>query len=156
MKLLETFAKEPQLKNSDWLVVSECLKIVHPQTFEQISKNRLVLSCCPESEDGAKVYGKLASMIRSNSPRSILVVTIECSPHCYLLQAAVNEALYICSSKPASVSRRVFADGDLREISPEAVRVARYLHLVEKLIRKSPEILEDLREFSLEQKADLK
>lgn len=156
MKLLETFAKEPQLKNSDWLVVSECLKIVHPKTFEQISKDRIVLSCCPEAEDGPAIYGKLASMIRSNNPNSILVVTIECSPHCYTLQAAVNEALYICTTKPALVSRKVFVDGVLQEISPEAVRVARYLHLVEKLIRQSPGILQDLKKHSLEQQADLK
>jgi hypothetical protein len=77
-------------------------------------------------------------------------VTIDGSPHCFQLHAAVNEAEYILGEK-LNKRHYVVVDGrDLHEISPDTVRVARYLHLVEKLVRERPEILAELEKHSLE------
>ncbi|MEM3326618.1 MAG: 4Fe-4S ferredoxin, partial [Thermoproteus sp.] len=96
------------------------------------------------------LYGKMARMFKSSRPRSLTVVSIEGSPHCLLLHASANEAEYILGGK---IPKRHFVvvDGrELREISPDAVRVARYLHIVDELIKKRPEVLEELKKHSLE------
>lgn len=151
MYLLKTWVKAPQLKNSDWLIIGECVKYINSNVLKKLSEGRVVLSVCPEA-DGSLIYGKLASMIRSSNPKSITVLTIDSSPHCLALHAAVNEALYIVKEK---VPRKhyVLIDGtQLVEISPNAIRVARYLHLVEKLVKENPEILKELEKHSLEYK----
>jgi len=151
MHLLKTWVKAPQLKGSDWLIVGECVKHINSNVLDELSKGRVILSVCPEAE-GSFTYGKLASMIRSSNPKSIVVLTIDSSPHCLGLHAAVNEALYIVKEK---VPRKhyVLVDGhELVEISPNAIRVARYLHLVDRLIKKNPEILKELEKHSLEYK----
>ncbi len=151
--LIPTWAKDPSLEGSDWLVIGSCIKRMDPDKFAELSKGKVVLSVCPEAENVGVVYGKLASMIRSGRPRSITTVSVECSPHCYTLQAAVNEAIYIANAHDIPLSLNVFHQGEVKPISAEAVRVSRYLHLVEELIQDNPEILEKLESYSLEHKA---
>jgi len=149
MKLMEIWVKAPILKGKDLLIVSECLKYVNKEIYRSISNGKVVLSVCPEN-DNPEIYGKIASIIRSSNPKSITVVTIDGSPHCFLVHAGVNEAAYILGRK---VPRRhyVLRNGkELIEITPEAIRVARYLSLVDELVRKNKEILDKLKKYSLE------
>ncbi len=149
MKLLEIWVKAPLLRNSNLLIVSRCLKAVNPQLFKEISKEKVVLTACPEGEN-VSIYGKIASIIRSSRPKSITVVSIDGSPHCLQLHAAVNEAVYILGERIPK-EHYVVLDGEkLIRISPEAVRVARYLSLVDKLLRKNTDILKELEKHSLE------
>ncbi len=155
MKLLQTWAKAPFLKDADVLIVSECLKYIYPEVATEFSEGRAVLTVCPEAEQNAIVYGKLASMIRSSPPKTITVLTVECSPHCYLLHAAVNEAIYIADSS-IPVSHFVCLNGEIIEVSNDAIRLARYLHLVQKALDNDPWLREKLGELSLEQQAEIK
>lgn len=145
--LISTWAKSPNLKDKDVLIVSECLERIYPAAYEKISAGKEVLTACPEANE--VVYGKLASILKSVKPRSITVLTVECSPHCYLLHAAVNEAFYITGSKIPHKHFICF-EGELKEISPDAVRLARYLHLVDELLKKDKSVLEKLKKYSLE------
>jgi len=155
MKLLQTWAKAPFLKDANLLLVSECLKHICPKVAEEFSKGRVVLTVCPEAEPNAIIYGKLASMIKSRKPKTITVLTVECSPHCYLLHAAVNEAIYIADSD-IPVRHFVCLDGEAIEVSNEAIRMARYLHLVERALNNDPRLRERLAELSLEQQAEMR
>jgi len=149
MWVWSTWVKTPLLKGRDLVIASACLRFVNSEIVEKIARDKVVLVACPEREHPA-LYGKIASIVRSLKPRSITVVTIDGSPHCLQLHAAVNEAEYILGEK-LSKRHYVVVDGrDLHEISPDTVRVARYLHLVEKLVRERPEILAELEEHSLE------
>jgi hypothetical protein len=152
-RLIPTWAKDPRLAGSDLLIVSGCLGAVWPEALATASRDRVVLTVCPEAENVAVVYGKLASMIRSGRPRSISVLTVECSPHCFTLHAAVLEALYIAQAQDLPLSLAVCHAGEIKPISPVTVRVARYLHLLDGLVRQHPEIEEQLRELSLEHRA---
>jgi len=143
------WVKTPILKGSDILIVSACLPYVNPKLFEELSKDKVVLFACPERENPTH-YGKIASIIRSSKPRSITVVTVDGSPHCFTLHASVNEAEYILGEKVEKKHYVVVNAKELKEISPNAVRVARYLHLVDELLREKPEVLEKLRKLSLE------
>ena len=149
--ILSLWVKTDILKNAVWIICSECLKYVNPRLYQELSREGLVLEFCPE-EKGQLVYGKIASMIRSTNPSKIKVVTIDGSPHCFTLHAAVNEAIYILGKKVDKEHYVVLDGKELVKISPESIRVARYLSLVDKLVRKNMWVLEHLRKYSLEYK----
>lgn len=147
--LWSTWAKAPHLEGAEVLVVSACLPVVNPELFERLAEGRAVLFACPERESAAH-YGKLASMIRSMNPRKVVVVTIDGSPHCFALQASVNEAEYILGEK-LDKEHYVVVDGkELVKINPDAIRVARYLSIVDSIITKHSEILGELAKHSKE------
>uniref|UniRef100_A0A7J2U3J0 4Fe-4S ferredoxin n=1 Tax=Ignisphaera aggregans TaxID=334771 RepID=A0A7J2U3J0_9CREN len=149
MWVWSTWVKTPLLKGRDLVIASACLRFINNDVLEKLGRGKVVLFACPEREHPA-LYGKIASIIRSSKPRTITVVTVDGSPHCFQLHAAVNEAEYILGEK-IDKKHYVVVDGkELHEISPDAVRVARYLHLVEKLVKENPKILEELKKHSLE------
>lgn len=151
-RLWSTWAKAPQLKGADVAIVAACLPFINRELYERVAEGKVVLLACPEQEPTA-LYGKIASMIRSTKPRSLTVVSIEGSPHCALLHASVNEAEYILGERVERRHYVVLDAKELKEISPDAARVARYLHLVQKLVEKNPEILKELEKYSLEYNA---
>jgi len=155
MWLWSIWVKTPKLNNSDILIVSACLPHVNKELFDKIASGKQVLFACPERESSA-YYGKIASIIRSSKPKSITIVTIDGSPHCFQLHAAANEAAYIVG-KEVIKKHYVVVDGkNLIEISPNSIRIARYLHIVERLINMNPEILNELKKHSLEYINELK
>lgn len=149
LKLLRTWVKAPILKNADLLILGECTRIVNPSTVQKLGENKTILTYCPEGE-GPLAYGKIASIIRASKPRSITVLTIDGSPHCLLVHAAVNEAIFEVGEQIKQEHYVLVNGKKLVKISPNTIRVARYLHLVEKLIKKHPEILNELEKLSLE------
>ncbi len=146
--LLSVWVKAPMLKNSEILLSSACLPIVDPRIFEELSRGRVTLLVCPEKE-GAAYYGKIASIVRSSKPRRMVVATIDGSPHCFILHASVNEAEYILGEK-LEREHYVLMGGKLKRISPDAVRIARYLGLVDEAISRDPSIIGNLSKLSEE------
>ncbi|MEM3937497.1 MAG: 4Fe-4S ferredoxin [Desulfurococcaceae archaeon] len=147
--LWSTWVKTPLLKNAEILVVSACLPVVNPELYRKLSEGKVVLFACPEREN-ATHYGKLASMIRSMKPKKLTVVTIDGSPHCFALQASVNEAEYILGEKVEREHYVVLNGKELKQISPDAVRVARYLSVVNAVVERHPEVLDELGRYSKE------
>jgi hypothetical protein len=144
-----TWAKAPFIESQEVLVASACLPVVNPRLFEELSRGRVVLLACPERESAA-YYGKLASIIRSTRPRRLVVVTIDGSPHCFALQASVNEAEYILGER-VEREHYVVVDGvELKKISPNAIRVARYLSIVNDVVESNPAFLRELEKHSKE------
>lgn len=149
MKLVETWVKAPFLKEASLLLVGECVQDIFPDVYREFVEGRVVLTTCPEAENASLIMGKLASILTCSSPKELTVLTVEGSPHCFTLHASVNEALFVTG---AEISSRhfVIVEGKALRVSPESVRVGRYLHLVQKCIQRCPEVLEDLRRYSLE------
>lgn len=144
-----TWVKAPILKGADLLICSACLPVVSPEIFEKISQGKTVLFACPEQESPAH-YGKIASIIRSSRPRSVTVVTIDGSPHCFALHASLNEAEYILGEKVNKEHYVVVDARELVKISPDAIRVARYLSIVQEMIERAPEAIGELEKHSEE------
>lgn len=149
-KLLESWAKSPFLNDADVLIVGECVQNSYPDIFARMSEGKVVLTVCPEAEH--PIFGKLASMITSTRPRKIEVLTVDCSPDCYTLHAGVNEAMYI-SRHPVPHRHFVILNGEVNEVSPEAIRLSRYLTLTQKAIEDNPDLVALLDKYSLEQKS---
>jgi len=154
MKLVEIWVKAPLLKDASLLLAGECVQAIYPELFKKFSKGRVVLTNCPEAE-GSVSMGKLASIVTCSAPKEITVLTVEGSPHCYTLHAAVNEALFVANSD-LKCRHFVIVDGRPLEVSPESVRLGRYLHLSQKCIDENPKILDELAKFSLEHRKSLK
>lgn len=153
--LIETFAKSRFLQDADVLIVGTCLLREYPRLVRELSKNRIVLSNCPEKD--LPIYGKLASMIRSaqkaGAPvRSIVGLSMDCSPHCLLIQTGINEAYHMLGITSADLPKKhyVCREGKFLEVSENTLRIGRYLSLVQKLLEKHPGILDKLRGYSLE------
>jgi len=155
MKLLETWVKAPFLRDASLLVVGECVQAVSPDVYKKFEEGRVVLTSCPEAENAGSIMGKLAAIIACSNPKKVTVLTMEGSPHCFMLHAALNEAVFITGSNITS-KHFVVVDGKAAEVSPESVRVGRHLHLVQKCIENYPRILEDLSCHSLEQRCLMK
>lgn len=151
MKLLETWVKAPFLKGSSLLLMSECAEAVFPDLCKKFTKGRVVLASCPTVENPGLMMGKLASILRCSEPKEVTLLTVDGSPHCFTLHSALNQALFLTKSNIPS-SRYVIVEGKAVEVSPESVRVGRYLHLVQKCIQKYPNLLDELGRYSLEQK----
>ncbi len=147
--LMGTWVKAPILKEQTIVIASRCLKWVNPRIYKDLSEKGVILEHCPEQE-GQVVYGKIASIIRSSNPKKLIIATIDGSPHCFTLQAAVNEAAYILGEKVEREHYVVLDGKKLIKISPEVIRVARYLSHVEKLLSKNKWILKELKQYSKE------
>ncbi len=149
-KLIESWAKSPFMNGADVLIMGECVRNSYSDIFKEFSKGRVVLTVCPEAEQ--PIFGKLASMLTSTKPRSITVLTVDCSPDCYTLHAGVNEAYYI-SDIDVPREHFVILNGKTIKISPEAIRLSRYLSLTQKAIENDPTLIEGINKHSLEHKA---
>jgi hypothetical protein len=151
MRLLEVWVKGSFLRGASILILSECLRQIHPKLCEEFSKDRLSLSICPEREGFDGIVTKLATILRTSNPRDLTVLTMEGSPHCLFLHTSVLQALFLTGLGIRS-RHFVVLDGVPLEVRPEAVRIARYLHLVDRLLTKCPEALEGIKELSHEQR----
>ncbi|HID90463.1 TPA: 4Fe-4S ferredoxin, partial [Candidatus Bathyarchaeota archaeon] len=132
--LLRIWVKSPSLRGADILIVGECVGELDKPAYHRLSKGKVVLTFCPEADPVSSALGKLSSIIRSSAPRSISLLTVEGSPHCLTLHAALNEALYVTKCAIPTEHYVLVGDEAVR-ISPDSVRVARYLHLVDRLVR---------------------
>ena len=72
--------------------------------------------------------------------QSQTVVTVDGSPHCFTPHTSLNTAKYILGENIEGKHYVVVDGRELYEVKPDAVRVARYLHLVEQLVREKPEV----------------
>ena len=153
-ELLSIWVKAPILNGSTIVIMAKCLKWVNPELYKEFSEKGIVLENCPEQE-GALSYGKIASIIRSSNPKKIIVVTIDGSPHCFALQAAVNEAVYLLGEEVDKEHYVVVNGEKVVKINPETIRVARYLSLVDILIKSNPNILKELYNLSKEQQQSI-
>jgi hypothetical protein len=149
--LWSTWVKSPILKSKKLYIVSACLPQVNKELYERICSEGTVLLACPEKESPT-YYGKLASMLRSNEEfiEELIIITIDGSPHCFTLQASVNEAEYILGRKIKREHYVLVNGTELINIDPNVIRIARYLHIVNKLIRENPSVVRELSRCSLE------
>lgn len=147
--LLSTWVKSSKLKEKNLIILSACLSNVNPELYRRITEGKEVLQVCPERE-GIHYRGKLALIIKSCKPKLIEIVTLDGSPHCYLIHASINTVEYILGYRLNKKHYVVVNGEEIREISSEAVRLARYLHIIDELLRKDTKLTSKLENLSLE------
>jgi hypothetical protein len=116
------------------LVYGSCVRDEYPEIFERVSEGRVPLSVCPEAEHINIVSLKLASILARVELEEVVVLTVDGSPHCVQLHHALEEAVRVTRSG-VPVQHLVVEGGEVVAVSREAVKAARYLSRVERLIR---------------------
>ena len=148
---METWVRDPLLKGASILILGECFRSVFPEICERFGENRVVLTSCPQAEGFSGLVEKMAMIMRCSNPKEMIVLTVDGSPHCNVLHNSVNGAVFLIKDQTHIGHFVIVGEGDVKEVSSESIRVARYLHLLEKCIQKCPEVIGDLKCLSLEQ-----
>jgi hypothetical protein len=86
-----------------------------------------------EREHMNKAGFKLTTILEKAGPKDITVLTFDGSPHCLQLHFAVEQAKDLTKSD-VRVSHYVVEHGKVFRVSREAVRTARHLSEVQKLL----------------------
>jgi len=133
MELLSTNINHSKLRDSSLLVYGTCVEAEAQNIFKKLSKGRLSLHVCLEKEHMDKVGFKLAIILMTSKPREITVLTIDGSPHCLQLHFTVEQAKNITNSK-VKITHYVIEHGKLIQISKDAVKTARHLSHIQKLL----------------------
>lgn len=115
------------------LVYGSCVREEHPEIFELFEEGRIALSACPEAEHINVIALKLASIFARTKLEEVIILTVDGSPHCLQLHHAAEEAAKIAGSE-LNVSHYVIEEGRAVEVSREAIKTARYLSKVDKLL----------------------
>jgi len=118
------------------LVYGSCIFNEYPDILSRFSEGRVALGVCLESEHLNVVSLKLASIFARVDLEEVVVLTVDGSPHCIQLHHAVEEARKV-TGRQINVRHFVIEGGEALEVSPEAVKVARYLSKIQRLLSKT-------------------
>lgn len=115
------------------LIYGTCLRDEYPEVLYEFSKDYVPLAVCLEEEHMNMVGFKLATIMNSCKPIEIVVLTVDGSPHCVQLHMMVEECLKLVPG--INVKHYVIYKGETIEVSSKAIKTARYLTKVKKLLR---------------------
>lgn len=118
------------------LVYGSCIFNEYPDILSRFSEGRVALGVCLEAEHLNVVALKLASIFARVDLEEVVVLTVDGSPHCIQLHHAVEEARKV-TGRQVNVRHFVIEGGEALEVSPEAVKVARYLSKIQRLLNKT-------------------
>lgn len=105
----------------------------YPEIFDSFRESRVHLSVCPEAEHINVIALKLSSILARVNLEEVVVLTVDGSPHCVQLHHAIEEAARVTGNRVV-VHHYVIEEGKAVQVSREAVKVARYLSRVDKLL----------------------
>ncbi len=118
---------------NQFLVIGSCVIQEHPKIQEKYSKNRACLHVCLETYHMNMVETKLACMVKIHKPTELVVLTVDGSPHCFQLHV-IAEDLHRYFDLDTVVKHLVIEQGKVHEIDGVAVKTARHLHKVQRLL----------------------
>ena len=117
------------------LIYASCIDVERPGLPESVAPDSVRASVCMEREQFNVVSLKVASILARVELEELAVLTVDGSPHCVQLHHAVEEAVKIAGGvKPRHL---VLAEGEVVEVPARAVKTARYLSKVARLLTSS-------------------
>ncbi len=136
-KLIDINAKSKVIRGSRrLLIVSRCLELEHPEVIERFRGDYSIVTVCPEEEHINHVGFKLAGMIARSDFDEVSVLSVDGSLHCIQLHFMVEE-IFKFMDLDSKVRRKhyVVEKGRVMEVDSKAVKTARYLSKVQKLLQ---------------------
>ncbi len=128
MDLMSTNAKGKNVRGRKILLHGTCI-LENPQYLEGFD-DYTKLSFCPEKEHINMAFYKLMAIM--SVAEELVVLTTDGSPHCVQLHYIAQEVLRY-SEKKFPVRHLVVNNGKIVEISPEDVKLSRYLSKIKRL-----------------------
>ncbi|MGC9324212.1 MAG: ATP-binding protein [Desulfomonilia bacterium] len=115
----------PYLKNSDLLLLADCVAVAHPNLHTDLLRDRTVATGCPKLDNIEAHVQRLADILLTARPRSLTVVHMEV-PCCSAFVHAALHAIHL-SNAPVVLNEIVISrDGRvLQERSGDDVHAAR-------------------------------
>ena len=136
MELLSLNASSRLLRERRRLLIyGKCLEVERPGLIEQLSVRAVSAWACPERDHINVIALKVASMLARVELEELTVVTVDGSPHCVQLHHAVEEAIKVSKRGDLRVRHLVSHGEKVIEVSERAIKVARYLSKIERLLR---------------------
>ena len=111
------------------------MEVERPGLIEQLSVRAVSAWACPERDHINVIALKVASMLARVELEELTVVTVDGSPHCVQLHHAVEEAIKVSKRGDLRVRHLVSHGEKVIEVSERAIKVARYLSKIERLLR---------------------
>ncbi len=133
-QLLSTSVTARALRGAKVLIYSECLRWEWPEGLARVAEGHVALSVCLEREHISHLTAKLATLMVMGKPAELAVLTADGSPHCVQAHFAIRQALRL-TGLDVPVRHLVVEKGELYEVEPEAIYVARHLSKVQTLLR---------------------
>ncbi len=130
ISLLSTHVRSRHLTR-EILIYGSCVEAEHPEILKKF-KNCTALPICLEKFQPEQVAWKIAMIASLNKIRSISALTMDGSPRCIQLHFSIEDLRKLLPE--LKVKHYVVEKSELHEISSEAIRAARHLSKVEKLI----------------------
>jgi len=128
MDLMSTNAKGKNIRGKKLLLYGSCVD-ENPQYLEGF-EDYTKLSFCPEKEHINMAFYKLMAMM--SVAQELVVITVDGSPHCVQMHYIADEVLRY-SEKKFPLRHFVVNNGKIVEISPEDVKLSRYLSKIKRL-----------------------
>ena len=119
------------------LIYGSCIKEEYPEILEKFREKYVLLSVCLEKEHMNMVGFKLLGMMKRSRPEEIVVLTVDGSPHCVQLHFTIEECSKILEEFKERIVHLVIENGKIRKISPETVKICRYLTKVERILTRN-------------------
>ena len=119
------------------LIYGSCIKEEYPEILEKFREEYVLLSVCLEKEHMNMVGFKLLGMMKRCQPEEIIVLTVDGSPHCVQLHFTIEECSKILEEFKERIVHLVIENGKIRKISPETVKICRYLTKVERILARN-------------------
>ena len=136
-QLLSTSVTGKDLRGAELLIYSECLRWEWPEGLAELADGRVALSVCLEREHMNHITVKIATIMVMSRPAGITARTADGSPGCVQVHFALRQALRI-TGLDIPVRHLVVEKGELYEIEPRLIRVARHLSEVQALATGRP------------------
>jgi len=119
------------------LIYGSCIKEEYPEILEKFREKYVLLSVCLEKEHMKMVGFKLLGMMKRCQPEEIIILTVDGSPHCVQLHFTIEECSKILEEFKERIVHLVIENGKIRKISPETVKICRYLTKVERILTRN-------------------
>lgn len=84
----------PYFKNADLVFIADCVPFAYPNLHQDFLKDKAIAIACPKLDNTQNYTSKIASIIKTNQPKSIHVVRMQvpcCGGLVYLVRAAAKQ-----------------------------------------------------------------
>ncbi|MBD3229686.1 MAG: 4Fe-4S ferredoxin [Candidatus Lokiarchaeota archaeon] len=133
--LLETSVSEKRFRKKKLLLYGSCIEENYPEILKQFLKKEDIepIHICLETFHMDHVGYKLANIIKYSKIEFMTILTVDGSPHCLGLHMIAQDIIRNFSPN-LIVEHWVIEKGKLFQISKEAIKTARHLHMVKQLL----------------------
>lgn len=112
--------------NKGILLYGKCVSMQFEKILQMLSKDKILLAACLQEHHMDNLGFKLSTLLRYQPVTDISVLTIDGSPHCVQMHFLAEQARTI-TGKDLPVRHFVIEEGNLCEVSSDAVKKARHL-----------------------------